>query len=251
MTQMNQAPPFRSKRKYTSRKRKKEIDVPPKWMTPSDQCINDVLPMNDLIYNITHFLPVSDIIRLSLSCKNYQDLIPDSFFKRLVDLEEEDENILKSYFEPLNDSIPYKNMAFSYSTGRCVICKKIQYCHLFNHLPFFYACRTCCSQTEWLKSICKTTVESFYFLTKTQQAKHQISLRSFYITNPYYKSAPEMELFWEIEVKYNAEKIFGGVDGFLEERAKREKKRELMAEKRQQQSQKRPKNNHRDQHFRF
>lgn len=241
---MNQnPPPFRSKRKSTSRNRKK-VEPIPKWMTPCDQCINDILPMNDLIFNIIHFLPVSDVIKLSFTCKCYQELILDSFFKKLVDLEDEDKLILQNYFSSLNQEPPFKSMAFSYSTGRCVICKKIQYCHLFDHLPLFYACRSCCSKTEWLKSVCKTTVESFYFLTKTQQSKHKICLRSFYITNPHYKSAPEMELFWAIEVKYNAEKIFGGVGGFIEETAKREKKRQLMAEKRRQtysQSQKRHK----------
>lgn len=224
------------RRPYTRRKKDIQQELP-KWITsPSDQCINDVLPMNDLINNIIHYLSVSDIAKLSIICKLYQELIPDSIFKKYINLDDKNKTILEYYFTSINQDIPFKQIAISFHTGCCVICFKSQYCYRFDHLPKFYVCRSCCGKTGWLKNVCKRTVESTYFLTRTQQTKHNISLSSFYVRNPHFKSAPAMELFWEIEVKYYTEKIFGGSQGFLEETTKREKKKLVMAEKRDQQN---------------
>lgn len=218
------------KRKSISRPKKEPKT--PKWLIPSDHCINNVLPLHDLIDNITHFLHASDIVSLSIVCKLYQELLPNKYFKRFVTLENNDYEILKHHFLSLNLPIPYKSIAFSLCSGRCVVCQKRQYLFGFDHLPKFYTCRSCASSTQWLISICKTTVESKYFLTQKKLLKNQIHLRSFKVVNPYYKSASEMQLYWEIEVKYHAEKLFGGFEGFQNETEKREKKRQLIAEKR-------------------
>jgi hypothetical protein len=209
---------------------------------PSDVCINDVIPMEDLIYKIMSHLNALDLFHLQQTCKLYQTLICPKHFKRFLYLSEKDTVILNFEFE---NEIPYHKFAISKQTIRCVECCKRQYCFLFDHLPQFYVCRNCSSTVFWLRNVCKSRKEGEYFLTPSVVKKYDLELNSFFVTNPHYKSASEMQLFWELEVKYYAYQIFGGKEGFHAETEKRRIKREKMAITRLKNQKNKPKKVHR------
>lgn len=214
----------KKKRQYKRRKTKHKEEFVSQHC---DVCINDVLPMDDILFLLVEFLQPLDIVNLKLTCHYYNDLLTENVFKKFVSLDEDDLKILKFAL----DKIPYNKMAISYQTGRCVECNKRNYTHLYDHLPTFYVCYECVRNTDWLRNVCKSRMQSEFFLTPTQLKKHKIQLRSFYVTNPHYKNASDMELFWELEARYYAYSIYGGKEGYEAESEKRKERREKRAKR--------------------
>lgn len=89
---------------------------------PSGVCMNDILPIEDLLSDIMKYLSAFELLNLKNSCQLYRNLINLKDFRKFVKLEQTDVDVLSYHFGS-SDSVPYIEMSVSLELKRCVNCK--------------------------------------------------------------------------------------------------------------------------------